>query len=47
VCLCVCVYLCVYVRAYLAIQCVSTNDNVKHNKSYVLYVFHKKINKIK
>ena len=28
----VCVYLCMYVRAYLAIPCVSANDNVKHIK---------------
>jgi len=30
---CVCVYLRMYVRAYLAIPCVSANDNVKHIKS--------------
>ena len=29
-CVRVCVYLCMYVRAYLAIPCVSANDNVKH-----------------
>jgi len=33
-----------YVRAYLAIPCVSANDNVKHIKSNIGYVFDKKIN---
>jgi len=33
VCVCVCLYLSMYVRAYLAIPCVSANDNVKHMKS--------------
>ena len=32
-CVRVCVYLCMYVRAYLAIPCLSANDNVKHTKS--------------
>ena len=46
-CVRVCVYLCMYVRAYLAIPCVSTNDNVKHIRLNVRYVFDKNINKIK
>jgi len=37
VCVCVCVYLRMYVRAYLAILCVSANDNVKHIKSNIRY----------
>jgi len=32
-----------YVRAYLAIPCVSTNDNVKHTKPNIRY--DNKINK--
>jgi len=44
---CVCVYLRVYVRAYLAIPCVSANDNVKHVQSNIKYVFYKKINKMR
>ena len=44
---CACVYLRMYVRAYLAIPCVSANDNVKHIKSNIRYVFYKKINKMK
>ena len=36
VCACVCVS-CMYVRAYLAIPCVSTDDNVKHTKSNIRY----------
>ena len=38
-CVLVCVYLChmIYVRAYLAIPCVSTNNNVKHTKSNIRY----------
>ena len=38
-CLCVRVrvYLRMYVRAYLAIPCVSANDNVKHTKSNIRY----------
>jgi len=44
---CVDVYLRVYVRAYMAIPCVSANDNAKHIKSNIRYVFSKKINKIK
>jgi len=49
VCVCVCVYLRMYVRAYLAISCVLANDNVKHIKSNIRYVFHKseKIDKMK
>ena len=31
------VYLRMYVRAYLAIPCVSANDNVKHTKSNIRY----------
>jgi len=46
-CVCVCVYLRMYVRAYLAIPCVSANDNVKHMKSNIRYVFDKKINTMK
>jgi len=42
-CVRVCVYLCMYVRAYLAIPCVSVNDNVKHTKSNISY--YNKINK--
>jgi len=42
-CVRVCVYLCMYVRAYLAIPCVSANDNVKHTKSNIRY--ENKINK--
>jgi len=34
-----------YVRAYLAIPCVSANDNVKHTKSNIRY--DNKINKMK
>jgi hypothetical protein len=34
VCVCVCVSR-MYVRAYLAIPCVSANDNVKHTKSNI------------
>ena len=37
VCVRVCVYLCMYVRAYLAIPCVSANDNVKHTTSNIRY----------
>jgi len=44
---CVCVYLRTYVRAYLAIPCVSANDNVKHIRSNIRYVFYKKIIKMK
>ena len=36
-CVLVCVYLCMYVHAYLAIPCVSANDNVKHIKSNIRY----------
>jgi len=36
-CVRVCVYLCMYVRAYLAIPCVSANDNIKHTKTNVRY----------
>ena len=38
-CVLVCVYLChmIYVRAYLAIPCVSTNNNVKDTKSNIRY----------
>jgi len=43
VCVCVCVYLRMYVRAYLAISCVSANDNVKHTNSNIDY--DNKINK--
>jgi len=43
---CVRVYLCACVRAYLAIPYVSANDNVKHIKSNIRYVFYKKISKI-
>jgi len=43
---CVCIFVCMYVRAYLAIPCVSANDNVKHIKSNIRYVFYKKINKM-
>ena len=46
--LCVCVCVCVsrmYVRAYLAIPCVSANDDVKHTKSNIRY--DNKINKMK
>jgi len=42
-CVRVCVYLRMYVRAYLAIPCVSANDNVKHTKSNIRY--DNKINK--
>jgi len=45
----VCVHLCVclrmYVRAYLALPCVSANDNVKHTKSNIRY--DNRINKMK
>ena len=44
VCACVCVSR-MYVRAYLAIPCVSADDNVKHTKSNIRY--DNKINKIK
>jgi len=44
---CVCVYLRMCVHAYLAIPCVLANDNVKHIKSHIRYVFYKKIDKIK
>jgi len=47
-CVCVCVCVCVsrmYVRAYLAIPCVSADDNVKHTKSNIRY--DNKINKMK
>jgi len=47
VCVCVCVYLCMYVRAYSAIPCVSANDNVKHVKSNIRYVFCIKWDKMK
>ena len=40
VCLCVCVYLRMYVRAYLAIPCVSANDNFKHVKTNIRYIFY-------
>jgi len=33
------VYLRMYVRAYLAIPCVSANDNVKHIKSNIRNMF--------
>jgi len=46
VCVCVCVYRCMYVSAYLAIPCVLANDNVKHIKSNIRYVFYKKINEM-
>jgi len=36
-CVRVFVYLCMYVRAYLAIPCVSANDNIKHTKTNVRY----------
>jgi len=36
-CVRVCVNLYMYVRAYLAIPCVSANDNVKHIKSNIRY----------
>ena len=36
VCACVCVSL-MYVRAYLAISCVSVDDNVRHIKSNIRY----------
>ena len=39
---CVCISR-MYVRAYLAIPCVSANDNVKHTKSNIRY--DNKINK--
>jgi len=45
--MCVCVYLRMYVLAYLAIQCASANDNAKHIKSNIRYVFYKKTNKMK
>ena len=32
-----CVYFYRYVPAYLAISCVSANDNVKHTKSIIRY----------
>jgi len=35
------------VRAYLAISCVSANDDVKHIKSNIRYVLYKKIDKMK
>ena len=44
VCACVCVSR-MYVRAYLAIPCVSADDNVKHTKSNIRY--DNKINKMK
>ena len=44
---CVCVYLRMYVRAYLAIPYMSANDNDKHIKSNIRYVFYKKTNKMK
>jgi len=44
VCACVCVSR-VYVRAYLAIPCVSADDNVKHKKSNIRY--DNKLNQIK
>jgi len=44
VCACVCVSR-VYVRAYLAIPCVSADDNVEHTKSNIRY--DNKINKMK
>ena len=44
VCACVCVSR-VYVHAYLAIACVSADDNVKHIKSNIRY--DNKINKMK
>jgi len=34
------VHLRIYVRVYLAISCVSANDNVKHIKSNIRYVFY-------
>ena len=36
-CVRVCVYHCMYVRAYLAIPCVSANNNVKHTKPNIRY----------
>ena len=36
-CVRVCVYLRMYVHAYLAIPCVSANNNVKHTKSNIRY----------
>jgi len=45
--MCVCEYLYIYVRAYLAISCVTANDNVKNIKSNIRYVFYKKINQMK
>ena len=44
---CACKYFRIYVRAYLATPCVSANDNVKHVKLNIRYVFDKKIDKIK
>jgi len=44
---CVRVYLRMHVRAYLAIPCVSANDNVKHIKSNIRYVFYEKTNQMK
>jgi len=44
-CVRVCVYLRMYVRAYLAISCVSANDNVKQTKTNIRY--DNKINKMK
>ena len=43
VCACVCVSR-MYARAYLAIPCVSADDNVKHTKSNIRY--DNKINKM-
>jgi len=40
-------YLRMYVRAYLAIPCVSANDNVENIQSNIRYVSHKKINNMK
>ena len=36
-----------YMRTYLATPCVSANDNVKHIKSNIRFVFNKKINAMK
>jgi len=37
VCVRVCAYLCMYVRAYLAVPCVSANNNIKHTKLNIRY----------
>ena len=45
-CVCACIFVCMCVRIW-QFQCVSGNDNVKHIKSKIRYVFYKKITKIK